>query len=92
MSGKIILNLAISLDGYIADETGGFDWIHGHGNTALDTENNHDFGEFRNSIDVAVMGYKSYEQGKNSYVRIIRTKRYMLQQTANKKITIISLL
>lgn len=27
MRGKIILNLAMSLYGYIADEKGGFDWI-----------------------------------------------------------------
>ena len=38
MKGKIILNLAISLDGYIADENGGFDWIIGDGNTYLNTE------------------------------------------------------
>ena len=31
MNGKIILNLAISLDGYIADENGGFEWIVGDG-------------------------------------------------------------
>lgn len=39
MSGKIILNLAISLDGYIADENGGYDWIIGDGNSTLNTEN-----------------------------------------------------
>lgn len=33
MSGKIIMNLAISIDGYIADENGGFDWIVGQGDT-----------------------------------------------------------
>lgn len=33
MSGKIVLNLAISLDGYIADENGGFEWIVGDGNS-----------------------------------------------------------
>ncbi|MDU7968481.1 MAG: dihydrofolate reductase, partial [Paeniclostridium sordellii] len=27
MSRKIILNLAMSIDGYIASEDGGFDWI-----------------------------------------------------------------
>ncbi len=27
MSRKIILNLAISIDGYIASEDGGFEWI-----------------------------------------------------------------
>ena len=32
MSGKIILNLAISLDGYIADIDGSYDWIVGHNN------------------------------------------------------------
>ena len=35
MSGKIVLNLAISLDGYIADENGGFEWIVGDGNSML---------------------------------------------------------
>ncbi len=27
MTGKIILNLAVSLDGYIADKDGGYGWI-----------------------------------------------------------------
>ena len=31
MDGKIILNLTISLDGYISDENGGYDWIVGDG-------------------------------------------------------------
>lgn len=33
MSSKIILNLAVSLDGFIADEQGGYDWIKPSGNT-----------------------------------------------------------
>ncbi len=63
MNGKIILNLAISLDGYIADSDGGYDWIGGDGNTALNTENKQDFTAFTNSIDVVVMGRACYEQG-----------------------------
>ena len=39
MNGKIILNLAVSLDGYIADKDGGYDWIVGDGNSTLNTEN-----------------------------------------------------
>lgn len=69
MEGKIILNLAISLDGYIADEDGGFDWIAGQKDNRLDTENELLFSEFLKGIDVVVMGKKSYLQGKDSYVR-----------------------
>lgn len=63
MSGKIILNLAMSLDGYIADNDGGFNWIVGHGDKNLDTESQVDFAEFLKDIDVVVMGKKCYDQG-----------------------------
>lgn len=63
MNGKIILNLAISLDGYIADEDGGFDWIIGDGSNTLDTEEKWDFGKFLEEIDVVVMGRNCYDQG-----------------------------
>lgn len=63
MSGKIILNLAISLDGYISDKNGGFDWIVGHGDDTLDTENKWDYEKFLEEIDVVVMGKNCYEQG-----------------------------
>lgn len=62
MTGKIILNLAISLDGYIADENGGFDWIVGDGNSTLNTENKFDFSKFLEGIDIVVMGRNCYDQ------------------------------
>lgn len=62
MSGKIILNLAISIDGYIADENGGYDWIVGDGNPTLNTEAKWDYGKFLEDIDVVVMGRKCYDQ------------------------------
>ncbi|VYT75014.1 dihydrofolate reductase [Clostridium paraputrificum] len=62
MSGKIILNLAISLDGYIADENGGYDWIVGDGNSTLNTENKWDYNKFLSEIDVVVMGRNCYDQ------------------------------
>ena len=62
MNGKIILNLAISLDGYIADEDGGFDWIVGDGSPTLNTENKIDFPKFLEDIDVVVMGRNCYDQ------------------------------
>lgn len=63
MSGKIILNLAISLDGYISDEKGGYEWIVGDGSSALDTEDKWDYNKFLEDIDVVVMGKNCYDQG-----------------------------
>lgn len=75
MSGKIILNLAISLDGYIADENGGYGWIIGDGNSTLNTENKWDYNKFLDGIDVVVMGRNCYDQnmhkdfqGKEIYI------------------------
>ncbi len=34
---KLVLNMAISLDGYISDSEGGFDWIVGQGKSSVDT-------------------------------------------------------
>lgn len=62
MSRKIILNLAISIDGYIASEDGGFDWIVGDGDDKLDTEKKWDYDEFLNGVDVVVMGKNCYDQ------------------------------
>ena len=62
MTGKIILNLAVSLDGYIADKDGGYDWIVGDGNSTLNTENKWSHDKFLENIDVVVMGKKCFDQ------------------------------
>lgn len=62
MKRKIILNLAMSVDGFIASEDGGFDWITGDGHNKLDTHKKWDFNEFLDNVDVIVMGSKCYEQ------------------------------
>lgn len=46
MSRKIIFNLAMSIDGYISDEDGGFDWIVGEDNNSLDTKGQFEFNKF----------------------------------------------
>ncbi len=61
MKGKIILNLAISLDGYIASEDGSYEWIVGDGDNTLDTDK-YDFDQFLKDIDVVVMGKNCYDQ------------------------------
>lgn len=61
MKRKIIFNLAMSIDGYIADEQGGFNWIKGHGDSAQNTDKKFEFPKFLEGIDTIVMGRKSYE-------------------------------
>lgn len=61
MMRKIILSLAISLDGYICDEEGGFDWIVGHGKDSENPTEAYDFDKFLDGVDTLVMGSVSYE-------------------------------
>jgi dihydrofolate reductase len=58
---KIILNLAISLDGYICDENGAFDWIVGHGEGGNNGTEAYDFDKFLAGLDTIVMGSIAYE-------------------------------
>jgi dihydrofolate reductase len=60
MKRKIILNLAISLDGYIADNDGHFDWIKGDGDNSNDSNTKFEFADFMNGIDTIVMGKDAY--------------------------------
>jgi dihydrofolate reductase len=61
MKLKIKCTLAMSLDGYIADEQGGYDWITGDENRINDTEKKWDFESFMSDVDVVVMGRNCYD-------------------------------
>src|SRR4249919_1769024 len=56
LMGKIVCNLATSVDGFISDENGGVDWLDGF--------NAEDYGmiEFFEQCGTAIMGSKTYEQ------------------------------
>lgn len=56
---KIILYIAMSLDGYIADENGGVDWLSGQDR---EDESESSYPEFVQSIDTVVMGWETYHQ------------------------------
>lgn len=62
MKNKIILNLAISLDGFIADSRGDYDFIVPSGDSALNTQNRWSHQSFVESISAVVMGKKCYDQ------------------------------
>ena len=75
---KVILYIAMSLDGFIADTDGGVSWLGGDGS---DVDAPGSYSRFLRSVDTIIMGHKTYQQivselspdawvyvGKKSYV------------------------
>lgn len=56
---KVILYIAMSLDGYIADENGGVSWLSGQD---PDGESEGTYPEFVRGIDTVIMGWETYHQ------------------------------
>lgn len=56
---KVILFIAMSLDGYIADSEGKVGWLGGQGN---EEEMIDSYSEFVSHVDTVVMGWNTYEQ------------------------------
>lgn len=85
MNRKIILNLAMSLDGYICDEDGGFDWIVGQDDKSLDTKNQIDFFEFVKTCDTVIMGKKGYDDAPEGSLELYNDKKiYVLTNSKEK--------
>lgn len=57
--GKIVLYLAMSVDGYIADAQGGVDWLGGDGSRPDATGS---YPAFYETVDAIVMGWSTYHQ------------------------------
>lgn len=56
---KVVLYIAMSLDGYIADKDGGVAWLMGDGS---DESNQGSYPEFIETVDTVIMGYSTYHQ------------------------------
>ncbi|MBV1758528.1 MAG: dihydrofolate reductase family protein [Dethiosulfatibacter sp.] len=56
---KVILYIAMSLDGYIADKIGGVDFLVGDGS---EPDNTGSYLSFIETIDTIIMGYTTYHQ------------------------------
>ncbi|MGQ0618607.1 MAG: dihydrofolate reductase family protein [Panacagrimonas sp.] len=65
---KITLQLATSLDGYIARPDGGFDWCF--------TDQDYGMAAFFGSVDAVIMGRRSYELTRKLGERPDPAKRY----------------
>jgi dihydrofolate reductase len=58
----VILYIATSSDGYIADKDGGVDWLNKFNENGLEQNEDSDYREFLKTIDIIFMGRKTYEQ------------------------------
>ncbi len=56
---KIVLYIAMSLDGYIADTHGGVGWLGGDGS---DADNPGSYPSFIESVDTVILGFRTYNQ------------------------------
>lgn len=59
MSRKVILYIAVSLDGYIADRDGNIDWLGGQDEG---DETDYGYEEFIKGVDTILMGKNTYRQ------------------------------
>ena len=70
MTMKASINMAMSVDGYIATKDGGVDWLNNQPPPGPD-EGDFGFADFLNSIDVIIMGKNSFNKvvsfGKDMY-------------------------
>ena len=55
---KVVLYIAMSLDGYICDEEGQVDWLSGHG----DDDSEGSYENFIQNVDTVIMGRTTYQQ------------------------------
>ncbi len=56
---KVKVYIAMSLDGFIASNDGGVDWLKGDGS---DPNNMGSYPHFISEVDTVILGYKTYEQ------------------------------
>ena len=63
---KVILYMAMSLDGFIASKDGKVDWLHGQN---VDEENIDTYSSFIKDVDTVIMGWNTYYQIKNELSR-----------------------
>lgn len=75
---KLVLNIAMSLDGFIARKDGSYDWIEGHGTNCYDMINQFDNHAFFQSCDTVVMGRKSLEDCPLEMIEGYHNKRFII--------------
>ena len=87
MTRKIILFIATSLDGFIADTQGNIDWLH---ENTIDSEKDTAYDDFYTSVDTVIMGRTTYDQVTTSlspdYYPYADSQSYIMTTQGNKTI------
>lgn len=78
MARRLVLNIAMSLDGYIARTDGSYDWIEGHGIDKYDTTLQFDNPAFFSSCDTVIMGRKSLEDCPLEMIEGYQEKQFII--------------
>ncbi|HEL2057354.1 TPA: dihydrofolate reductase [Streptococcus suis] len=78
MARRLVLNIAMSLDGYIARTNGTYDWIEGHGTAQYDTALQFDNPAFFKGCDTVIMGRKSFEDCPLEMVEGYQDKTFII--------------
>ena len=82
MAAKLILNIAVSLDGYIADKAGGYAWITGHGDAGQNTKAQFSFDKFLAGCGTVVMGRKHMKNAASGTLTAGRKSVFLWPRTA----------
>ncbi|HEL2383581.1 TPA: dihydrofolate reductase [Streptococcus suis] len=75
---RLVLNIAMSLDGFIARTDGSYDWIEGHGSRQYDTSLQFDNAGFFASCDTVIMGRKSLEDCPLEMIEGYQEKQFII--------------
>ncbi|HFI0254215.1 TPA: dihydrofolate reductase family protein [Streptococcus suis] len=78
MTRRLVLNIAMSLDGFIARKDGSYDWIEGHGTNQYDTALQFDNPAFFSACDTVIMGRKSLEDCPLEMIEGYQNKQFII--------------
>lgn len=81
---QLVLNIAMSLDGFIARTDGTYDWIEGHGTAQYDTALQFDNSSFFNGCDTVIMGRKSLEDCPLQMIKGYQDKEFIIASRAEQ--------
>lgn len=88
---KVILYIATSLDGYIADKNGGIDWL---ATNVVSSEVDTSYEDFYNKVDTVIMGRTTFDQvttelSPENYPYADSTSYVLTSREASKKENVI---
>lgn len=75
---QLVVNIAMSLDGFIARNDGSYDWIVGQGDSSFDTPLQFDNDAFFKCCDTVIMGRKSFDDCPLEFIEDFENKTFYI--------------